>query len=483
MKKINAPLKQWIKFAIAAIIIILFAIWLFNFWTLLLLPFAFDIYISRFIPWTWWKKIEDPKVRKIFEWADAIIFALVAVYFINLYLFQNYKIPTSSLEKTLLVGDHLFVSKVAYGPRTPNTPFSFPLVQHTFPMLNCKSYIEGIQWKSRRLAGIGQVQRNDIVVFNFPAGDTVALNRQAEDYAGLCYQAGLAQLKASGQNVDSLYQKQVDVRGLCMKLGRQIVYSDKATYGDIVYRPVDRRENYVKRCIGLPGETLEVRNREVYINGKRIPREPGQQHYCEIITTQALTDEIYDNLEISKENSSRALAGNNQQGEYIYFIPLTQQNEIDLRKVSFVKSVTEKNISDISSMEQTTYPAGYNPKWTVDNYGPIWIPKAGKTIALSVKNLAVYETVIRNYEGNKLEVKDNKIYINGKETTKYTFQLDYYWMMGDNRHNSADSRVWGFVPEDHIVGKPLFVWLSLNPDKSLFNGGIRWNRFFKYAGR
>jgi signal peptidase I len=482
MDKLKAPRKQWIKFSIAGFILILFTIWLGNFWVLFLLPFLLDIYVTKFIPWTWWKNIKDPRIRKIFEWADAILFALIAVYFINLYLFQNYKIPSSSLEKTLLVGDHLFVSKVAYGPRTPNTPFAFPLVQHTFPMLNCKSYLD-IQWKSHRLAGFGEVQRNDIVVFNFPAGDTVCTSRQEVDYEGLCYEAGLSKLKNNQVNIDSLRSKGVDVRSLCFKIGRQIVQNDRATYGRIVYRPVDRRENYVKRCVAVAGDVLEVRNRELYINGKKQERQPGVQHYCEIISTQPLTQEIYDNLEISNENSGHALLGNNQSGSFVYVLPLTLQNQADLRKVPFVKSVTEKNVSELISSEQTTFPAGYNTKWTVDNYGPLWIPKAGKTIALTVKTLPLYERAIRNYEKNKLEVKNGKIYINGKETNRYTFKMDYFWMMGDNRHNSADSRIWGYVPEDHIVGKPLFVWLSLNPDKSLFGGGIRWNRFFKYAGK
>lgn len=484
MDKLKAPRKQWIKFSIASIILILFTIWLGNFWVLFVWPFLFDIYITRFIPWTWWKQIKDPRIRKVFEWLDAIIFALLAVYFINLYLFQNYKIPSSSLEKTLLVGDHLFVSKVAYGPRTPNTPFAFPLVQHTFPILNCKSYIEGIQWKARRLAGFGNVERNDIVVFNFPAGDTVCTSRQEVDYEGLCYEAGLNRLKNNNVNVDELRAKGMDVRTLCLKIGREIVHNDAATYGKIVYRPVDRRENYVKRCVAIPGDVLEIKNREVYINGKKQPRQPGVQHFCEVIATQALTPEIYDNLEISNENSSHALVGNDPAGNYIYVLPLTLQNQNDLRQVPFVKSVVERNVSDLTNnSEQTTFPAGYNPKWTVDNYGPIWMPKAGATTLLTVKNLPLFERIIRNYEGNKLEVKNGKIYINGKETNRYTFKMSYYWMMGDNRHNSADSRIWGYVPEDHIVGKPLFVWLSLNPDKSLFNGGIRWNRFFKYAGK
>jgi len=483
MERFKAPLKQWIKFGIAALVYIIFAIWLGSLWILIGLPIILDLYITKFIPWTWWKKIENPAIRKIFEWADAIIFALVAVYFINLYLFQNYKIPTGSLEKTLLIGDHLFVSKLAYGPRTPNTPFSFPLVQHTFPLLNCKSYLEYPQWKSRRLAGFGHVKRYDIVVFNFPGGDTVAIANQADDYADICYKEGLKQLRGNNINIDSLEKTGVDVRTLCNRVGRQIVVSDKATFGEIVYRPVDRRENYVKRCVGLPGDNLQVINRELYINGKKQPRPAGVQHYCKIISTQPLSEEVFDNLEISLENSSHCNAGNDQNGNIISVLPLTLQNQADLRKVPYVKSVEEENIGQLMNIDEVTYPAGYNRKWTVDNYGPIWIPKAGVTIPLDIKTLPIYERVIRNYEGNKLDVKNGVIFINGKKATSYTFAMDYYWMMGDNRHNSADSRVWGFVPEDHIVGQPLFVWLSLNEDKGWFGGKIRLNRFFKDARR
>lgn len=481
MEKLKAPLKQWIKFALMAITIILFSIWLGNYWVLLLLPFAFDIYISRFINWGWWRNIKNNTIRKVFEWADAIIFALVAVYFINLYLFQNYKIPSSSLEKTLLVGDHLFVSKVAYGPRTPNTPFSFPLVQHTFPIVNSKSYIEGIQWESRRLAGFGNVQRNDIVVFNFPAGDTVATKQQAVDYESLCYSEGLDMLQAKGMNPFILQESGVNVRSLCLKLGRESLHSKHSAFGEIVYRPVDRRENYVKRCVGLPGDTLEIREREIYIDGEKQERQPGVQYYCKVLTSQLFTEDNYDKLQVSKENTKDALKGVNMDGYNVYFMPLTQENQESLKKLPFVISVSEESL-DNYIIEQTTYPVGYNLRWTVDNYGPIWIPKAGTTIDINVENLPIYERVIRNYEGNKLDVKGSDIYINNEKATQYTFAMNYYWMMGDNRHNSADSRTWGFVPENHVVGKPIFIWLSLNPDKGWLNGKIRWERFFKYAG-
>ncbi len=481
MHRLNAPLVQWIKLVIAGSLYILFALWLGNLWILIGLPLIFDLYISKFIPWSWWKECKNQKIRKIVEWVDAIVFALVAVYFINLFLFQNYKIPTGSLEKTLLIGDHLFVSKVAYGPRTPNTPFSFPLVQHTFPVINTKSYLENPQWESRRLKGLGKVERNDIVVFNFPAGDTVVLGKQAEDYESVFFEAGLTQLKNKGIAIEKLKAEGVDLRKVCLQIGRNVVIENKDVYGELVYRPVDRRENYVKRCVGLPGDRLQLIERELYINGQKQNRPEGIQHYCKVTASQSLSEDLFDRLDVTKENASYAFLGNDPEGNFVYLFPLNKVRQQQLKRIGYILAVDEKNISDLTESEQTTFPAGYNPNWTVDNYGPIWIPKAGTSIKITLENLALYERIIRNYEGNKLEVKDKTIYINGKEAKTYTFAMDYYWMMGDNRHNSADSRVWGFVPENHIVGQPLFVWLSLNQDKGWFSGKIRFNRFFKDA--
>ena len=475
----GATVGRWVKFGIVALIIVAFVVWMSNPWLLLLLLLDFDIYISRILPWTWWKDIKNPKIRKFFEWVDAIVFALIAVYFINLYIFQNYKIPSSSLEKTMLVGDHLLVSKLAYGPRTPNTPFSFPLVQHTMPFFNCKSYIEGVQWKSRRLPGLGDVERNDIVVFNFPAGDSVATYAQAQDYESLCYEAGLGEIMQTGITIEEIEASGSNVRDFLLSLGRVVVNQNKQVYGEIVYRPVDRRENYIKRCVGLPGDTLQIINRELYINGKRQERQPGVQHFCKVISTNMLSQKDYDELEISNENSERAYMGCDTVGNHIYLLPLTLDDQKAMRKISGVKEVLEMNVSDFTRGGGVTFPVGYNREWTVDNYGPIYIPAKGATVSINKENLPLYERIIRNYEGNKLEVKNGEVFINGKKADRYTFQMDYYWMMGDNRHNSADSRIWGYVPEDHIVGKPLFVWLSLNPDKGLFDGWIRWKRFFK----
>jgi signal peptidase I len=478
------PLNQWIKFAVAAIVCLLFTLWIGNWLILLLLPFIFDVYITKKIPWTWWKNSKNPMVRSVMSWVDAIVFALVAVYIINLFFFQNYQIPSSSLEKSLLVGDFLFVSKAAYGPRVPNTPLSFPLVQNTLPILNCKSYLETPQWDYKRLKGFGSVKRNDIVVFNFPAGDTIAFLQQNPDYYSSCYEEGYNFMKSQAPGVEPTTE-------LCYRFGRDIVKAKESFYGKIMYRPVDRRENYVKRCIGLPGETLKIVNNQVYINGSIVRDQPGVQYNYFIQTNGTyLTDEQFEELGISKEDqmllnkeygddSLRQLGYSlNSFGKVnpVYDLPLTHEKFLLIKKFKEITSI----LTEPTIMGGHVFPLGYNKGWTRDNYGPLWIPKRGVTIALNIDNLPLYKRIIEAYEHNKLEVRDGVILINGHKATTYTFKMDYYWMMGDNRHKSADSRYWGFVPEDHIVGQPLFVWLSLDKDKS-FLGKIRWNRFFKSA--
>ena len=236
----------------------LFLLWVKSWWGLIVVPFIFDIYITKFIPWGFWKKSRNAAVRSVMSWVDAIVFALVAVYFVNIYLFQNYQIPSSSLEKSLLVGDFLYVSKVSYGPRVPNTPLSMPLTQHTLPVLNCKSYLDWPHWDYKRVKGFGQVKLHDIVVFNFPAGDTVALNHQMEDFYTLAYREG-RRLYPNPVEMDSLTREQQRaIYDLYYTAGRKLIRSNPQLYGDIVVRPVDRRENYVKRCTGLPGDTLQI---------------------------------------------------------------------------------------------------------------------------------------------------------------------------------------------------------------------------------
>lgn len=486
--------KQWIKLAVAGGLYLLFLLWVKSWMGLILLPFIYDIYITKKIPWTFWKKSENAAVRTIMSWVDAIIFALIAVYFVNIYVFQNYQIPTSSLEKSLLVGDYLFVSKLSYGPRVPNTPLSLPMTQHTIPLLDCKSYIEWPQWKYKRVPGLGHVQRNDIVVFNFPAGDTVALNRQQEDFYSIAYSEG----KSAYQTIDmeKLSPKQrSEVYAHFYNAGRKAIMDNPQIYGKVVVRPIDRRENYVKRCIGMPGDTLQIRNGQVYIDGKKA-KNPEEMQFNYFVQTkgQAIPEVVFDELGISRDDQIMLDPGAGMEEEFekmglnyrtpdgrpgmIYHLPLTKAmyNALMAKKplIAHIAKEPDEYGGDV-------YPLNLYKKWTRGNYGPIWIPEKGATITLDDNNLPIYERCIEAYEGNRLEKRADGIYINGKKTDKYTFKMDYYWMMGDNRDNSADSRYWGFVPEDHVVGKPIFIWLSINKDKGWTDGHIRWNRLFKWV--
>ncbi len=469
-KEINMR-TQWIKFITVLVLYLAFLLWVESWWGLVVVPFIYDAYISKKIKWQWWKESPTPEVRFIMSWVDAIVFALVAVYFINLFFFQNYVIPSSSLEKSLLTGDYLFVSKVSYGPRVPHTPLTMPLTQHTLPVLQCKSYIEWPQWEYRRVKGLGKVELNDIVVFNYPAGDTIcsAPQYQAQDFYMMCYGLGY-QIYPQGPDPDSLSVTQrLRYFGDVYAAGRSYIAGNPQEYGAIDTRPVDRRENYVKRCVGLPGQTLQIKNRIVYLDGKANKEPDNVQYTYYVKLRQAIPDELMDELGISMED----LQSLNTAG----YMPLTKRA---VAALSARKDIVERIELNTAATDRDIYPLNGNMHWTRDNYGPIWIPAKGKSIDLTLDNIAIYERPIRAYEGNDLEVRDGKIIINGKEASSYTFKMDYYWMMGDNRHNSADSRYWGFVPEDHIVGKPIFIWWSSNPDKSFF-GGVRWNRLFRFV--
>ncbi len=456
--------KQWAKFIIVLVLYLLFLYWVGSWWGLLVVPFIYDIYITKKIKWQWWKDSEGPS-RFIMSWVDAIVFALIAVYFVNQFFFQNYVIPSSSLEKSLLTGDYLFVSKVSYGPRIPETPLTMPLTQHTLPIVECKSYIEWPHWDYRRVKGLGQVELNDIVVFNYPSGDTLcsAQQYQAEDFYRLCYILGY-QLYPNRPVPDSLTAEQrLHFFQQVYQLGRQQVEQNPATYGNIITRPTDRRENYVKRCVGLPGQTLEIKDRVVYLDGKPNKEPDNVQYTYKFKKKQELPSDLIEELGITEEEFSML----NTAG----FMPMTKHTvEVLSKRPDLVEGLEINTTAE----EWDIYPLNGNKHWTRDNYGPVWIPKKGETIQLTLDNLPIYERPIRAYEKNKLEVRDGKIYINDQVATSYTFKMDYYWMMGDNRHNSADSRYWGFVPEDHIVGKPIFIWWSSDPD----GHGIRWSRLF-----
>lgn len=462
---------QWTKFVVVLILYLLFLYWVESWWGLLVVPFIFDVYITKKIRWQWWKDAEPP-VRFVMSWVDALVFALVAVYFINLFVFQNYVIPSSSLEKSLLTGDYLFVSKVSYGPRIPQTPLTMPLTQHTLPVINTKSYLEFPHWDYRRVKGLGAVKLNDIVVFNYPAGDTICTELPYQtEYYNMVYGFGqqiYAQNNGGEINLNTLNRlQQHDYFQQVYALGRQYIASNPVEFGDIDSRPTDRRENYVKRCVGLPGQTLQIKNRIVYLDGKPNKEPENVQYTYYVKLKNEIPESLIEELGISMED----LASLQRNG----FMPLTKKA---VRALAARKDIVESIRINTDATVGDLYPQNAVTGWTRDNYGPIWIPAKGKSIQIDMNNIAIYERPIRVYEGNQLEVKNNQIYINGRLAHRYTFKLDYYWMMGDNRHNSADSRYWGFVPEDHIVGKPIFIWWSSDPDRKGFKG-IRWNRLFR----
>ena len=481
----------YVKFALYLIPYLAFLYWVESWWGLIVVPFIFDICFTKKIKWGWWKEPEvGPATRFIMSWVDAIVFALIGVYFLTQFFFQNFVIPSSSLEKTLLTGDYLLVSKLAYGPRIPQTPLTMPMTQHTLPIINCKSYLEYPHWDYRRVKGLGNVEVNDIVVFNYPAGDTVALAQQNQDYYRLAYQIGDQLLGTQTADTTSIfpqtivipatasllpetsYEEQQRIYNNVYAAGTAYMRQHPEEFGKITSRPTDRRENYVKRCVGLPGQTLQIKNDTVYLDGKPNPEPENVQYAYEVTFKQDLPDELKRELGITEEDLYAQRNGNT------VWMPLTHKVRKQLEARKDIVASIARAVPDAGWL----YPQNMAKDWTTANYGPLWIPKKGETLRLTLANLPIYERPIRVYEGNSLEVRGGKIYINGKAADSYTFKMDYYWMQGDNRDNSADSRFWGFVPEDHIVGKPLFIWISLDPDYGLFDGKMRWSRFFKWVG-
>lgn len=471
--------------AIALIVWLAFCVWIKSWLGLVVVPFIFDAYITKKIPWTWWRRSKNKTLRTVMSWVDAIVFALVAVYFVNLYFFQNFVIPSSSLEKSLLTGDYLFVSKMSYGPRKPITPLHMPLTAHTIPLLNCKSYLDYPHWDYERVKGFGNIKQGDIVVFNYPSGDTVVANYQGQDYYGLCYDLGKELIaQQQGVNVEEVVaaqkalpmEEQIAWSAQEYALAQMYMELNPNELGRKIARPVDMREHYVKRCVGMPGQVLQVKKGAVYTNGHKMFQPKEVQYSYNVTLLAPLPDDLCHEYGISLEDRAEILSGGNASGLTVVRMPLTHRALKMLQSRKDLVSSIEK-CDDVDSYR--LYPHVYNTGWTANDYGPVFIPKRGSKIELNAKNLALYDRCIRVYEGNKVEQRGGKVYINGKQTSSYTFKMDYYWMMGDNRDNSADSRFWGFVPEDHIVGKPIFIWLSLDPDRGWLNGKIRWSRLFR----
>lgn len=462
---------RWIRFGIVALLWVLFCIWMQNAWLLLVLPLLFDIYITGYIPLTWWKKSKNKTLRTIMGWVDAIVYALVLVYFVFTFVGQNYSIPSSSLEKTLLTGDYLFVNKLVYGPRVPMTPINLPIVHNTIPILNCKSYLDWPTLGYHRLKGLRNVETGDIVVFNFPAGDTIMTKVQNPDY----------------------YQ-------LVAMYGYDMVNNNPTEFGEKMWRPVDRRENYVKRAVGLPGERLKIVDGEIYINDvKQEMPQNAQFNYIFQTTGHRLSESDWEELDIAEIDRSELATTHidpttvqmngftvNSDGTIppIYRSPLTATMVEEMKNSGRYATIIREPATN-DPMQLFPAVTSRNEGWTRADYGGdsgILIPSKGMTVSITPENWDLYERCIRVYENNPTaQMVDGKVYIDGKLAPTYTFKMDYYFMMGDNRDNSLDSRYWGFVPEDHIVGTPWRVLISFDRDKGIFSGGIRWNRIFKDA--
>lgn len=389
--------------------------------------------------------------KVIREWADAAIFAVVAATILRTFFIQAYVIPSGSMEGTLLTNDYLFVSKMAYGARLPMTPLSIPLMHNAIPVLGCNAYSEAIKSPYQRLPGLGKVERYDIVVFNVPHNDTVMADKPSNDYYSFV-----------------------------KRLGRETVWNQSK----IITRPVDMKEHFIKRCIGLPGDKVEIKDGIVYVNGVKGKLFPHQR-----IDYQVQAGPGFSLSPDYAEEHHIIYKGSNPQIGMVLEMEYETANEVSrLPGVTKVQPFAEAK-GDISGSGSSVYPGNTAFfHWNQDNYGPILIPKKGMTVLLTSENIALYQRVIQAYEKNQFELRDGKCIINGKESHQYTFRMDYYWMMGDNRHNSEDSRFWGFVPEDHIAGKASFVWMSNGggnddgTDAYTIHSGIRWNRLLRGVG-
>ena len=402
------------------------------------------------------------------EWSEAILWATVVASLIRGYLFEAFTIPTASMEDSMLVGDYLVVSKMSYGPKVPETPLSLPFVHNAIPGTHLRSsYLDWVEIPYTRLPGFGEVDRYDAVVFNFPNGDTVVVDSYlaGHDYHALVRQRAIGfaggdpvAYEADKGRFDALARKE---------WGR--------THG-IKARPVDKKEHYVKRCVGLPGEDLAIVNRELVIDGQVVDSPPGLQfNYLVQLKREADLRVLRQRLELTDIDILGTVGG----GTHI----------MALREDEAAMLMEQGLVADVQPYDPTSrrgtldmYPntnAFDFASWDLDNYGPIHLPAAGETIDLTPRNIALYKRVITAYEGHELEVDGDAVRIDGVPATQYTFEQGYYWLMGDNRHSSADSRYWGFVPEDHVVGRAAFTWFSKMNEAQHGESGIRWDRMFK----
>ena len=444
IKKIKDTLKNpFLRLLISTAIFTLWVLWLETYWLFLGLIIITDLHLTKYVNWRFWRK--RLPVGKKHKWTtelfDSVIWAVLIAIFIRVFLFEAYSIPTSSMEKTLLVGDYVLVNKLRYGPRYPMTPITIPFTHNSLPFAkNRNSFLSTVQWPYNRLKGLTDIKRYEVVVFNYPEGDTVIQEQPEKSY--------YTQVRQHGRN--AIKNK-----------------------NNLLYRPVDKRDNYIKRVIGLPGDTIKIQHGIAYVNNIREKAIPDLQHNYSIKMMNDEDTSLLIKLDIPKYDWTENVYNS------IYTVPLTRDTYHKVIDSGIFKAIVKFENIDPTESNRLIFPFNKRYTWTGDNFGPIEVPQRGRLVLLTLENLPIYERIIRAYEGNKLEVRNNYIYINDVRKTTYMFKMNYYFMLGDNRHNSNDSRYWGFVPEDHIIGRAGLVWLSIDQNKK-FPHNIRWNKMFKF---
>ncbi len=414
-------------------------IWIEAFWLLILNILWFDIFITHWIKRACSKVSIPGKISKPLQWIAFGLLALLITIAIKILFVEAYKIPTPSMEGSLKVGDYIFVSKLAYGPKLPNTPLSLPFFPDYLPNSK-KTYSERVIMPYKRLSGFSGVRRGDVIVFSFPEGDSMIVQYPGQNYYSLVRQ-----------------------------YGRQYIHD----HFDVIAHPVDRRENYIKRCIGLPGDTVDIQEGRVFVNNSAIGFLPEQKFKFYVKTLrERLSDMVIDSLNISQKELTY------NPTNLIHVIYLTIDQSQQLQNVPEVSSIQRYIEPLLSFHNPEIFPHDLRYRWTNDLFGPLTVPARDMTVYLNDITYPLYARAIEVYENNSVEIIDGEYYLNGLKVTEYTFKMNYYFVLGDNRHNSADSRHWGFVPEDHLLGKAVGIWLSHDPNFS-FIEGLRKERIFK----